>query len=380
MRQYISYKEGMLTGENIDEFCKKHGFDGTEVFMDDIVSRNLPLFNNNKEKEILKKRLEKLNVKRLHCSYWAYPTSFLTKNDFSQLIERFGDEKEVKAYYGDLTGRHMFRRWIQEYEMACELKAQAYTFHLIDYAPIDGEWAFTISREDICQAMIFMTQQFICLLEEREMLTESSPQIELENAGWALEYGVQTSLDYKRLFNQLYDPHGKVRIGWDINHLLHAIGGEAGKIRFMLPMYELDANMKRIKAEYESCPQKFIMEWIKTNLLEPDIIEKIGAIQLSDCALKGTEYFTAGKLNEPFMGEISKLHTWEEKENYGVGIVLSKYDSHLPLGTGVLSGKEMGKLLEMLEDQNPELVILHELKNSSALQSDLDMQLTAIWG
>jgi hypothetical protein len=205
-RQYTSLRPEYFDDCEFIEYSIYKGIE-FEVFMDDVVPRNLPLFSNALEKTSLVHKLAKLRVKRIHCSYWAYPTSFLTKNNFSELVERFGSIKDVVDYYGDTTGSHMFNRWSQEYELACELGAQAYTFHLIDYAPIDGKWSFTVSRADILQAMIFMTQQFVSILTERELITSHSPQIELENAGWGLEYGVQTAADYRALFSQVYDPY-----------------------------------------------------------------------------------------------------------------------------------------------------------------------------
>lgn len=36
--------------------------------------------------------------------------------------------------------------------------------------------------------MVYMTQQLLCELEDRGLLTDESPNIELENAGWGLEH------------------------------------------------------------------------------------------------------------------------------------------------------------------------------------------------
>ena len=118
-----------------------------------------------------------------------------------------------REYYGDLTGAHMYARWCQEYELATALGAQSYTFHLIDYAPIDGMWDFTISKADIRQAMISMLQHFLNELLDRGLIGPDSPQIELENAGWGLEHGMQTAEDYAMLYRQIYDPFHKVKLG-----------------------------------------------------------------------------------------------------------------------------------------------------------------------
>lgn len=354
---------------------------GTEVFMDDVRSRAEMLYETEEEKERLLNWLREQRVKRIHCSYWAYPTSFLTKQHFAELTERFGGEKQVCEYYGDLTGTHMFRRWIQEYGIASELGAQSYTFHLIDYAPIDGMWEFTISRESIRQAMGFMIQHFVNALLEQGLMTEQTPQIELENAGFGLEYGIQTAEDYAFLFSQLYDPYHKVKIGWDTNHLLHAIGMDTQGQRacFMLPEHEKTGEMKHLEEVYGKNPSKFAEKWIAHNILHEEIIQHTGAIQLSDCKLKTEEYFTNGKLNEPYYTKISSLKTWEEKEDYGVDIVLSKYDSHEVLGDGVLDPEDVRKLLKTLEEINPKIVLLHELKNSKEIPTAVEEQRKRLW-
>lgn len=350
----------------VKSICNDSKIEGTEVFMDDVRSRNELLYGTEEEKEKLLYWLRERSVKRVHCSYWAYPTSFLTKHSFTELVERFGGEKEVREYYGDLTGDHMYRRWVQEYRIASEIGAQSYTFHLIDYAPIDGMWEFTISRQDILQAMVFMIQQLVNRLLDEKLMTKQSPQIELENAGFGLEYGIQTAEDYNFLFSQLYDPYNKVKIGWDVNHLLHAIGKnkDGDGACFMLPNSEKTMAMKQLEKQYGKKASQLAIKWIEHNVMNKETLHHIGAIQLSDCKLKREEFFTNGKLNEPYYSNILSLNTWEEKENYGVEIVLSQYDSHEILGEGILEAGAVRKLLEELERIHPEIVLLHELKNS----------------
>ncbi len=99
---------------------------GTEVFMDEVHARTLSLFNSPEELEALAERLAALQVKRLHCSYWAWPTALLTQNRFAFAVEAMGGEEAVRDYYGNLTGAHLYDRWCQEYELACKLDAQAY--------------------------------------------------------------------------------------------------------------------------------------------------------------------------------------------------------------------------------------------------------------
>ncbi|MDR2008854.1 MAG: hypothetical protein LBQ22_00020 [Bacteroidales bacterium] len=382
MKQYITYKEHIFENIPVDikTFCINNGLEGTEVFFDDIVPRTNKLFSDNNEKTDIINKLTELQVKRLHCSYWAYPTSFLTKSHFNELIERFGSIDKVKEYYCDLTGKHIWDRWQQEYEIATAMNVQAYTFHLIDYAPIDGEWEFTIPISEIKQAMIYMIQQFILNLIEDDLLTEKSPIIEIENAGWGLEYGTQTNCDFIDIYRQLYDPLNKVKIGWDINHILHATGKRTdnGIAYFMLPDEEKTNEMVDLEKEYVQKHHKFAYEWITLNILDPQIIDKISAIHLSDCKLKDIEYFIKGKLQPPYSDEIDKLPTWEEKEEYGVNIVLTHYDSHVPLQKGILLGTDIKFLLNEILKANQDYVILHELKNSNEIQIDLTWQKSLI--
>lgn len=383
MKHFTTLKDGCLSSEaenHIRDFCGRFGLEGTEVFMDDIKGRTEILFSSEQDKEALARSLRERCVARIHCSYWAYPTSFLTKHSFSQLEERFGGLDSLRDYYGDLTGSHMYSRWCQEYELATALKAQSFTFHLIDYAPIDGMWDFTISKADIRQAMISMLQHFLCALLDRGLLTPDSPQIELENAGWGLEHGMQTAEDYVMLCSQIYDPLHKVRLGWDVNHLLHALGSDpgSGKARFFLPAAEITPGMSVLEGQYGHDPALLATKWLEHNLLHPGLAGKVGSVHLSDCGLKETEYFTNGRFNGVYYETIRSLPSWEDREEYGVNVVLSKYDSHLVLGTGVLAPGQVKELLGALSGHSPEYVILHELKNSTDLETDLRQQLDCI--
>lgn len=381
-RQYTIYKEELYAGQNksVKEFCKEVGLQGTEVFMDDIVSRDKVLFADHTEKEQLLNNLRELQVKRVHCSYWAYPTSFLTKNNFKELIERFGGLSKVEAYYGDLTGVHMFERWAMEYEVACALEAQSFTFHLIDYAPIDGRWDFTISRQDICQAMIYMIQNLLNILTQKGLLTPASPSIEVENAGWGLEYGLQTAEDFEEMFRQLYDSMDKVRIGWDLNHLLHAIGynEKDQRAEFFLTEQEITSEMEALSQAFGNGQQLLAEKWLEKNLLARSIAGKIGSLHISDCKMKHIAYFKNGRLIGPYYEEIRSLGNWEEMEEYGVQIVLDKYDSHEILSEGILSGVILRNLLQKIQTVNPEIVLLHELKNSKNQLCAVNKQLTEL--
>jgi hypothetical protein len=375
--QYSTYKAELFDenqSEKMDEFCVKYGLDGMEVFMDDVLSRDQDLYNH---KEWIIHKLNTLQVKRIHCSYWAYPTSFLTKNNFNEVVERFGSREKVVDYYGDLTGNYMFKRWAQEYQIATELKAQSYIFHLIDYAPIDGKWEYTISKANIRQAMIYMIQQFLNYLMDLNLLTGESPLIEVENAGWGLEHGLQTVEDYKLMYSQLYDPFQKVKIGWDINHLIHALGFNEEKkcAQFFLPDSEISDQMVELQQMYGNEPKVFAEKWLEHNILDSELIKHIGCLHLSDCALKTIEFFQNGKLTGRHYNEIVARDSWEEQEEYGVDIVLSSYDSHIPLGDGTLEPASIKKMILKIYAENQDLVILHELKNSKNQTEALTKQL-----
>lgn len=370
MKQYITLKD--LTNKKLAKnIIEKYNFIGSEVFADDILDRNnIDFYTSEKSKNYIKTLIKDFNIKRLHCSYWAYPTSFITKNNFKELIDRFNGLDNLKNYYMDLSSKAMFNRWISEYKGAKDNNLDAYIFHLIDYAPIDGLWKFTIAKEEIIQAMISMLQQFINLLIDENLLDDKSPIIEIENAGWGLEYGIQTIWDYKKLFNELYDPFDKVRISWDINHLLHALGKKENKTHFFLPIRDLSDEMKMIENS-----DNLLEEWLKINILDEKLKHKISCIQLSDCKLKEIEYFTNGQLNQPFLNDLLNKRTWEEKEEYGVNIVLTHYDSHLVLEEGDLNTK---LIREIINNLDPNICILHELKNSTNLEKDINKQINRL--
>jgi len=265
--QYISYKPKMTVPEGaqaLRHFCASQFLAGTELFPDDFVPRSSPLFSDANDRQALISCLKAHGAKRLHASYWAWPTAFLTRNGYDELLARFGGEQAARAYYGDLTGAHIYARWADEYALASALGAKAYSFHLIDYAPVDGLWPFTQTREEICAAMVLVLQRFIDRLDAFGLLGPDTPVIEIENAGWGLEYGIQTAEDFAALFLKLNDPHDKVRIGWDINHLLHALGfdGAVGTARFFLPEAELSAPMRALEARLGKTPQAFAQAWL----------------------------------------------------------------------------------------------------------------------
>jgi hypothetical protein len=94
--------------------------------------------------------------------------------------------------------------------------------------------------------------------------------------------------------------------------------------------------------------------------------------------LKEFEYFSNGALNPPFRERQAACRTTEEQQSYGVGIVLEHYDSHLLLGQGCLDGRWLMELLDRIASSNPDLAVLHELKNSNDLLTDVHEQRAAM--
>ena len=385
IQQFSTLKPEQYENKSSDflgNLLKANQLSGFEVYMDDIISRDKRLFSSQQELDSLVCALKSMYVNRLHCSYWAYPTSFLGGYEFKQLIDRFGSVEAVRSYYGDLTGEHMYRRWVEEYTLAKAIHASAYTFHLIDYAPIDGEWEFTIPKHIIVNFMVSMLQKLVNHLLTEGLLTEDSPVIEIETSGWGLEHGTQAAADYKLIYSQIYDPYHKIKIAWEINHLLHAVGcnPQTNQGEFFLPPNEITPDMRILMDQYKKNPPVFAQKWLEHEICDPLLIDKIGSIHLADNKLKMVRYFKNGLLQGEYYEKISSLATWEEKENYGVDIVLREYDNHLVFGTGILTSEFFHSLLEKIKAESADFVILHELKNSTDLKAALTQQQSAMKG
>ena len=117
--------------------------------------------------------------------------------------------------------------------------------------------------------------------------------------------------------------------------------------------------------------------WLRHNLLSEKLRGRVGAVHLSDRALPDIAYFMRGKLCEPYYHELMALEDDAAQEDYGVRIVLGQYDSHLPLGTGVL-GTGIGAMLKQLDEENEDFALLHELKNTEDIFADLGAQLSCL--
>lgn len=347
---------------------------GAEVFMADLKPRTSPLAETPAEHAALISTLRAAGVRRIHSSYWASPTPFVANMQFRELVERFDGADHVREYFGDLTGAHMFARWCDEYALACELGADAYVFHLIDYMPVDGAWEFTVDRQVVLDAMIVLTQQLLRVLGEHALTDESSPVIELENAGWGLEFGAQTADDFVEVFAKVYDPASRLRLGWDLNHLLHAVGLADGKGAFLLPDAELTPDMRELERRAAGNIRDLSADWIARNVLDERLIDRISALHVSDCTSKEVEYFRNGVLNQAHAID----GDWDARKAEGLRIVLEHYDNHVCLGDGVLDPTEVRRLIATIAGRHP-LMVLHELKNAPDVWAELDRQRTRLW-
>lgn len=351
------------------------GIRGTEVFMADLRPRTSPLAATPEERLALLSALRSAGVRRVHASYWAAPTSFVADVRFGELVERFEGADQVREYFGDLTGAHMFSRWRDEYALARDLGADAFVFHLIDYMPVDGAWEFTFDRRVVLDAMVVLTQRFLRVLEQHGLTDEDSPVIELENAGWGLEFGAQTADDFAEVFEKVYDPAGRLRLGWDLNHLLHATGIADGRGAFLLPDAELTPAMRELERKADGSIRELSAAWIDRNVLDERLIDRVSAIHVSDCPAKEVEYFRNGMLDEAYAVD----GDWEARQEEGLRIVLEHYDNHVCLGDGVLDPAEVRRVVASIVARHP-LMVLHELKNAPEVWAESDRQRARLWG
>lgn len=348
------------------------GLAGVEVFMNDVVPRTEQL----SDFDTLVKQFREARVARVHCSYWGSPTGFVANIGYSELVDRFSSREALREYYGDVSGRHMFQRWCDEYAIAKSSGAKVFVFHLIDYLHVDGAWEFTVSRETVLDAMVVMLQRFLRELTDRNLLSESAPIIELENAGWGLEFGAQTSDDFAVLIARIDDEYDRLRIGWDFNHLLHATGVRDGKAVFMLPENEITDTMREISEQAEGNIHELSQLWIRHNLLDQKTVNVVNSVHLSDCPPKTEEFFRNGKLQDPYWVN----DTPAKQGEVGLQIVLEHYDNHVLLGDGVLDPNWVKTIVSECAEHVPagELMVLHELKNAADIWADVELQRSRI--
>jgi len=363
--QFLSYKPHMaaqLSEEGFGEFISEHGFAGSEVFASDFAPRESAL--EPAHIKSLKARFDRLRVKRLHASYWGWPAAYLAGEPNERVLARLGGPGEIAAYYGGGPER-CYERWAAEYRLACEIGAESFVFHMIDYAPIDGLWEYEEDNEAISEKLADVLRRLLDLLKKRGLYSKASPVVELENAGWGLEYGLQTAAGFSGLFSGLDDPYEKVKIGWDTNHLLHALGYDARtcRARFFLPSEEKTAKMAELEESLGAKPKDLAAAWIASQALGPSIAGRVSCLHISDGRLKSEEFFRRGKLTGPYREEQAAMASRLEMEEYGERLVLREYDSHLPIGDGILDMRFIDTLAARLASENEGFCVLHELKN-----------------
>ncbi len=348
-------------------------FEGTEVFISSVVPREKSLFTSGCEKQKLIDELKNCQVKRVHLSYWAEPCDFLDRKDFKSLLKRFSSEAEISSYYSDLTGEHIYRRWAQEYEIAKDIGAEAVTFHAIDYFHIDGLWRIEKTKKEVLDSFANISNKLLSNLTEKGLL-ENGPVLEIENAGFGLETGVQTAEDYISLLSKIKNKDN-IKIGWDTNHLLHVAGydPEKGIAYFLLDDKDKTELMKELEEKYFSDPDMFFQEWIERNLLNKTILPLLGSIHLSDLKPLAKPIFLNGPLISKYFEEINKLNNPVEQENYGARLVLKYYDSHLSIEN---SPTNFPKVMNLVIDATSNNIsLLHELKNSNLNFKDYERQM-----
>lgn len=360
MKNYIPNYGNLNENEKIElQKVTKNGIaKGTELYIANIIPRDKSITSIEEKK--LGKIFKEGHVKRLHMSYWGETSDFLQKLDVEGLKGRFGSDENIINYFGDLTGNKIYSRWAEEYALAYKFGLESVTFHLIDYFHIDGLWRFTNNRNDIVLAQAKILNTLLRKLEEKDLL-KKGPLIEIENAGFCLEYGVQTAADFEIVFQHINDMRRKVRIAWDINHLLHAIGfdGKNMLTKFFLTKAEKTLRMEEIEAEYGSDQQAFINEWLELNILHPSLLSKINALHLSDSDLRTETIFENGQLTEKYLSEILTFSNDEEKEAYGAKIVGTYFDSHIPVGPNKSS---IVSILRKILRVNSGINLMHEIK------------------
>lgn len=297
-------------------------------------------------------------------SYWGETSDLLRHLDYESLTKRFGKNENIINYFGDLTGEKIYERWVEEYRLARNAQLESVTFHLIDYFHIDGLWKFRNKRGDIVIAHARILNELLKKLKENQLL-ENGPIIEIENAGFCLEYGVQTAQDFEIVFSNINDEYEKVRVAWDINHLFHAIGMDTtGHAKFMLSDLEITSEMKELESTYGSTPQIFVEKWLELNLLYPPLLAKVRTLHISDCILRTEIIFKNGQLTTDYLEKITKLQTEQAKEEFGANLVKTYFDSHIPVGPNALS---IISVVRSILKANPNINLYHEFKDGKKL-------------
>ena len=366
------------------------GITSTETYAPVLRPRELPLFNSPDEITSILHELGARSSSQLHCSYFGNPTALFqgpSSSAYQALLKNMGGPDEFRKYYGDLTGEHVIARACQEYELAVRAGLDHYTVHFgIDYSFSDGMFSYPTSygldREAVLESSLRQTAVYLRRFESHlarvGLLTSGQklPTIGIENAGWGLEYGIQTAGDFKRLFAYLDDVKSPLRdlvtIDWDFNHLLHALGrNAAGVASFMLPEEERTPEMRALERELACNPAALAAEWIRLNVRTEELRGRVRCIHLSDCAWKTAPIFARCQAIGEYLKRLTQEANPEARAALGEELVVTHYDNHLFLGheRGMLEQAYIAPIFEALRNEQgarastgTPLIILHELK------------------
>lgn len=369
------------------------GVSASEVYTPALVPREAPLWRDSSTLNTVINQLKERESRQLHCAYFGNPTAFFSGGDspsFQALVRNMGGEAEVQKYYGDLTGAHLLERVCQEYELALRSGLDHYTVHFgIDYSFSDGMYeygeTYGLDRHAVLDAALRQTERYLkCIhahLRRNNLFTPggSLPTIGIENAGWGLEYGMQTAQDFLKLLAHLEHQQCPLRhlvkIDWDVNHLLHALGKDpsSGRGRFFVSNDEYTETLRTLEERYGDAPSTLAAQWIGENLLNPELLPHVRCVHLSDCSWKSEAYFLKCQAVGEHLRALLRERSPEARALLGERMVLQYYDSHLYLGSsdGMVRREEFVPVIQALAkererraDSANDLIILHELKNN----------------
>ncbi len=238
------------------------------------------------------------------------------------------------------------------------------------------------------QTVVYLSR-FEAHLKQAGLLTgeHQLPTIGIENAGWGLEYGIQTASDYRRLFAFLEEVRCPLRevvtIDWDFNHLLHPLcRTPSGTASFMLPEEERTDEMRALQDTFGEEPAPLAARWIETNVLAHDLLPRVRCIHISDSSWKNAPIFTRCQAVGEYLERLTQEQDPDLRAAIGEELVVTHYDNHLHLGhpRGMLTQDHIAPVLQALAREqtvrgfdgatSPQLVILHELKGYPFVSTD----------
>ena len=369
------------------------GVSSTETYAPVLRPREEALATSSGEMELLVRELGAREASQLHCSYFGNPTALFrgpSSGAYQALLRNMGGADNFQRYYGDLTGEHVIARACQEYELAVRAGLDHYTVHFgIDYSFSDGMFSYPeeygLDREAVVEAAIRQTVVYLSRFESHlarvGLLSQDRglPTIGIENAGWGLEYGIQTADDYRRLFRYLEEAQAPLRhlvtIDWDFNHLLHPLcRDESGRGSFALPEEERSDEMRALERSLRDTPSALAAEWIGTNVLAKDLLPRVRCVHLSDSSWKTHPIFARCQAVGDYLTSLARESDPEARAALGEELVVTRYDNHLHMGNdaGMLERLRIAPILQALASERRArlssqeslytLRILHELK------------------